>query len=139
MPNGAECRTARNAERRGMPNSAKSQTTTKGGAAQRAKTERREAERGTVFRPLSPFGISRCLGFGAVRHLAPFGISRRSAFRAVSCRPRRGDLVSGDRGWPRDSESRSLAATRLGMTAGLRLLAMTAPPLPHRHAEHPDG
>jgi len=38
---------------------------------------------GALFRSLSLFGISRRLGFRAVRDSAPSGIRRRSAFRAV--------------------------------------------------------
>jgi hypothetical protein len=73
MPNGAEFRTARNPERRGIPKSAKSQT---------AKTAR------------APFRSLRRSGFRAVRdrrrsefsgvwNLALFGIWRRLSVRAV--------------------------------------------------------
>jgi hypothetical protein len=71
--NGAECRTARNAGRREMPESAECRT---------ARNARLRVNSETDFN--APSGISRGSAFGAVRHLARFGISRRSAFRAVS-------------------------------------------------------
>jgi len=67
MPDGARCQTARNPEKREIPKSAKSQTAPNGGAVPLF----------VALRDLALSGISRCLGFRAVRHLAPFGIPRR--------------------------------------------------------------
>src|SRR3954470_22443519 len=60
MPDGAECRTALNAERRQMPDYARCRTAPNGGCA-----------------------VRRRLAFSAVRHSAPYGTLRRLAFCAV--------------------------------------------------------
>jgi len=66
MPNGAESQTARNPKRRQMPKSAKSQTAPNGGAVPIF----------VALRDLALSGISRRLGFRAVRHLAPLPLCR---------------------------------------------------------------
>src|SRR5678815_2066020 len=66
-PNGAECRTALNPKRREIPNVAR---------CRRARNPR-QRQTAVPFRSLSPFGIWRCLGFGAVWDFAPFGTWRR--------------------------------------------------------------
>jgi hypothetical protein len=79
MPNDAECRTARNAERRAMPEGALK-------AVRRLRAVWHSAQSGTPRRSAS----------GAVRHLAPFGIWR--LFAAVSFLASSADAQSGGNG-----------------------------------------
>ena len=80
MPNGAECRTARNAERREMPNGADAERRGQRRVCRSSASSgiRRRLAFGVVWHS-APFGIRRRLAFGAVRHLAPFGCPRPMA------------------------------------------------------------
>src|SRR5215204_575111 len=69
MPNGARCRTARDAELRQMP---------KGARCQKARMRRSVVA--------APSGVLRFLAFRAVRHPAPFGIPRPLALRPLVLR-----------------------------------------------------